>query len=293
MEKAQGHRRHAGAARAVAQVGVEIKNNEAEAREAKARGEAAYVELTGRAEATKVEAIGLAEGEGHRGARARPGHRFRGADARRSARRATALVAVANAVAEGHITVVPEVLVTGGGGGRRADRGLAATLMRFFATVAAAAASGNGGAAAVVGGQRRRAMRRAPTAIGAPETGSGTGPGAAQRTRRAADQGVSATSGMSVTPRRDPPASDHRTRSTRGGTSWKHRRWTQRSRRSAFGSRPAPEFRARPTRRPDLRLRLAGGRPRRAGRGSGQAPAAPAARSLLRSVGPRNSVSAS
>ena len=44
---------------------------------------------------------------------------------------------VANAVAEGHITVVPEVLVTGGGGG--ALDGLAATLMRTFGT-------GNGGA---------------------------------------------------------------------------------------------------------------------------------------------------
>ena len=40
------------------------------------------------------------------------------------------MVAVANAVAEGHINVVPEVLVTGGG----ALDGLAATLMRTFAT---------------------------------------------------------------------------------------------------------------------------------------------------------------
>ena len=45
---------------------------------------------------------------------------------------ATALVAVANAVADGHITVVPEVLVTGGGGG--ALDGLAATLMRTLGT---------------------------------------------------------------------------------------------------------------------------------------------------------------
>ena len=95
-----------------------------------ARGEAAYVELTGRAEATKIEAIGLAEGEGDRGARSRPRGRLRGADRKRSARRATALVAVANAVSDGHITVVPEVLVTGGGGG--AFDGLAATLMRTF-----------------------------------------------------------------------------------------------------------------------------------------------------------------
>jgi hypothetical protein len=45
---------------------------------------------------------------------------------------ATAVVAVANAVADGHITVVPEVLVTGGGGG--SFDGLAATLMRYLGT---------------------------------------------------------------------------------------------------------------------------------------------------------------
>ena len=42
-------------------VGIGIQDNEAQAREAQARGEAAYVELTGKAEATKTEAIGLAE----------------------------------------------------------------------------------------------------------------------------------------------------------------------------------------------------------------------------------------
>jgi hypothetical protein len=39
---------------------------------------------------------------------------------------------VANAVADGHITVVPEVLVTGGGSG--SVDGLAATLMRYLGT---------------------------------------------------------------------------------------------------------------------------------------------------------------
>ena len=42
---------------------------------------------------------------------------------------ATALVAVANAVADGHISVVPDVLVTGGGG---SFEGLAAQLIRHF-----------------------------------------------------------------------------------------------------------------------------------------------------------------
>jgi hypothetical protein len=45
------------------------------------------------------------------------------------------LVAVANAVADGHVTVVPEVLVTGGGGSLD---GLAATLMRSLTGGAAA-----------------------------------------------------------------------------------------------------------------------------------------------------------
>ena len=112
--KGQGHRRHAGAARAVA--GRRSTSRATRPTPAKqARGEAAFVELTGKAEAAKTEAIGLAEAKAVEAlglARARRVSRRR---PKRSARCATALVAVANAVAEGHITVVPEVLVTGGG----------------------------------------------------------------------------------------------------------------------------------------------------------------------------------
>lgn len=113
---------------ATAQVSVEIEQNRASAREAEARGEAAYVELTGRAEATKVEAIGLAEAKA---TEALGVARATGFEAQKEAlgETATALVAVANAVSEGHIAVVPEVLVTGGGG---SFDGLAATLMRTF-----------------------------------------------------------------------------------------------------------------------------------------------------------------
>jgi uncharacterized membrane protein YqiK len=112
-------------------VGVSIKDNEAQARTAQARGEAAFVELTGKAEATKTEAIGLAEAKA---TEALGLARAAGYDAQTEAlgQTATALVAVANAVADGHITVVPEVLVTGGGGG--ALDGLAATLMRTLGT---------------------------------------------------------------------------------------------------------------------------------------------------------------
>jgi regulator of protease activity HflC (stomatin/prohibitin superfamily) len=114
---------------ASAQVGVQIQANHAEARENEGKGEAAYVELTGRAEATKVQAIGLANAKA---TEALGLARATGFEAQKEALGggATALVAVANAVAEGHITVVPDVLVTGGGGGP--VDGLAATLMRYL-----------------------------------------------------------------------------------------------------------------------------------------------------------------
>jgi regulator of protease activity HflC (stomatin/prohibitin superfamily) len=117
---------------ASAQVGVQIKANEAEARQNEGKGEAAFVELTGRAEATKVEAIGLAEAKA---TEALGLARAVGFEAQKDALGggATAVVAVANAVAEGHITVVPEVLVTGGsGGGGGPIDGLAATLIRYL-----------------------------------------------------------------------------------------------------------------------------------------------------------------
>ena len=115
-----------------AQVGVQIKANEAEARENEGKGEAAYVELTGRAEATKVQAIGLAEAKATEALGLARAIGFE-AQTKALGSGATAVVAVANAVSEGHLTVVPEVLVTGGGGGGGGPiDGLAATLMRFL-----------------------------------------------------------------------------------------------------------------------------------------------------------------
>jgi hypothetical protein len=130
MEKAKGTA-DMQAQLASAQVGVQIKANQAEARENEGKGEAAFVELTGRAEATRRQAIGLAEAKA---TEALGLARATGFEAQKEALGgpATALVAVANAVAEGHITVVPDVLVTGGGGGGPID-GLAATLMRYLA----------------------------------------------------------------------------------------------------------------------------------------------------------------
>ena len=134
MEKAKGTADMQGAL-ANAQVNVEIQKNQADAREAEGQGEAAYVELTGRAEATKVQAIGLANAKA---TEALGVARATGFEAQRQALggAATAVVAVANAVADGHITVVPEVLVAGGGGGSL--DGLAASLMRYLG------AGGNG-----------------------------------------------------------------------------------------------------------------------------------------------------
>jgi regulator of protease activity HflC (stomatin/prohibitin superfamily) len=139
MEKAKGTA-DMQAQLASAQVGVQIKQNQAEARRAEGEGEGAYVEITGRAEATRVEAIGLAEAKA---VEALGIARATGFEEQRQAigEGPTAIVAVANAVAEGHITVVPEVLVTGGGGSLA---GLAATLIRTF-SVGSNGGMGNGG----------------------------------------------------------------------------------------------------------------------------------------------------
>jgi regulator of protease activity HflC (stomatin/prohibitin superfamily) len=146
---------------AASQVSIEINSNEAEARAANARGEAAYVETTARAEATKVEvlgradasrieavgmaeaakvqalgaaeatraeAVGLAEAKA---AQALGLARAEGFEAQKEALGpgATAVVAAINAIAEGRVDVMPEVLVTGGG---NSVEGLAASLIRFF-----------------------------------------------------------------------------------------------------------------------------------------------------------------
>lgn len=113
---------------AAAQVSVDINANQARAREAEARGEAAYVRTTGRAEADRTQALGLAEAAG---AEALGLARASGYDAQRQAigESATALVAIAGAIAEGGIDIMPDVLVTGSGG---ALDGLAATLMNMF-----------------------------------------------------------------------------------------------------------------------------------------------------------------
>ncbi|MBI5087316.1 MAG: hypothetical protein HZB15_00150 [Actinobacteria bacterium] len=157
---------------ATSQVSIEINANTAEARAAQARGEAAYVETTARAEATKVEvlgradasrieALGLAEASkvqavgGAEASRAEAVGlaeakaaealglaRAQGFEAQKEALgpAATAIVAAINAIAEGRVDVVPDVLVTGGG----SVEGLAAALIQRFARVTPAAATATG-----------------------------------------------------------------------------------------------------------------------------------------------------
>src|SRR5881396_2693265 len=111
---------------AKAQVSVDINRARANARKAEADGEAAYVRVTGEAEGSRrraiglgdaaaVEALGLAKAKGYQ------------AQVESLGSTPTAAVAIANALSEGNLDVMPEVLVTGGGG---ALEGLAATFMR-------------------------------------------------------------------------------------------------------------------------------------------------------------------
>src|SRR6266853_444958 len=125
LEKARGTA-DMQAALAQAQVSVDINRARADARKAEADGEAAFVELTGAAEGSRRRAIGLGDAAA---AEALGLARAKGYEAQIRSLGAgpTAAVAIANAVSEGKLTVVPEVLVTGGGG---AVEGLAATFRR-------------------------------------------------------------------------------------------------------------------------------------------------------------------
>ncbi len=139
MEKAKGTA-NMQAELAAAQVSVDVNGNRARAREAEAGGEAAYTRLTGQAQADRLQALGLAEA---RAAEALGLARAAGFTAQRTAigEMPTALVAIAGAVADGHIDVMPEVLVTGGGSSLD---GLAAVLMRALNSGSHGAGSPNG-----------------------------------------------------------------------------------------------------------------------------------------------------
>ncbi|MEP6757908.1 MAG: hypothetical protein ABJB55_01785 [Actinomycetota bacterium] len=105
------------------------RRNNAAARTAEAEGEANFTRMTGEAQASRTQAIGVAEA---RAIEAQGLARAVGYEAQTDAfgSGATAIVAVAQAVSEGHVKVVPDVLVAGGGG---SVEGLAATLMNTLA----------------------------------------------------------------------------------------------------------------------------------------------------------------
>jgi uncharacterized membrane protein YqiK len=111
---------------AKANVNVDIQKAAAAARSAQAEGEAAFVRLTGQAEADKRRAVGLAEAKAIEalGLAKAAGY---AAQVEALGQSATAAVAVAGAVADGHVKIVPDVLV-GGGDSSAAITGLAATL---------------------------------------------------------------------------------------------------------------------------------------------------------------------
>lgn len=103
---------------AKSQVGIDIKSNNARAREAEGAGEAAYIEKTGKAQGAQVEAVGMARAKAYE------------AQVRALGQIPTAVVNTATVLSEGKAKFMPDVLVAGGGGGSL--EGLAATLIKYF-----------------------------------------------------------------------------------------------------------------------------------------------------------------
>lgn len=121
---------------AQAQVSVDIRKAEAEARKAEADGEASFTETTGRAEAAKREAVGLAEARAMEALGLARAAGFE-AQVRALGIEATSAVAIAQAVSDGKVKIVPEVMVSGGG----SLDGLAGVLMRTLSATAAPAST--------------------------------------------------------------------------------------------------------------------------------------------------------
>jgi regulator of protease activity HflC (stomatin/prohibitin superfamily) len=112
---------------AKSQVGVEINQNNAEARKAEADGEATFIRETGKAKGAEVEAVGMARAAAYE------------AQVTALGQVPTAFVNIINALAEKNVKIVPDILVAGGGGSGAVD-GVAATLMRFLGATPAQAA---------------------------------------------------------------------------------------------------------------------------------------------------------
>ncbi len=97
-------------------VGVEIKTNDANSREAEARGEAAFIRETGVARSAEVEAVGLARARAY------------SAQVEALGQGGTVLVNALTGLAEKNAKLVPEILVLGSGSGSPSLEALAASL---------------------------------------------------------------------------------------------------------------------------------------------------------------------
>ncbi len=96
------------------------RTNNANARIAKADGEATYIRETGKAKGAEVEAVGLARAKAFQ------------AQVQALGQNPTALVNAVTVLAERNAKFVPEILVMGGNGGTGSIDGVAASLMKFL-----------------------------------------------------------------------------------------------------------------------------------------------------------------
>lgn len=105
---------------AQSKVNVDIETNNANARIARADGEATYIRETGKAKGAEVEAVGLARAKSFQ------------AQVQALGQNPTALVNAVTVLAERNAKFMPEILVMGGAGGGGSLDGLAATLMKYL-----------------------------------------------------------------------------------------------------------------------------------------------------------------
>ncbi|MBI3632805.1 MAG: SPFH domain-containing protein [Candidatus Vogelbacteria bacterium] len=114
------------------QVGINISQNQADARKAQADGEATYLSKTGAAKAAEVEAVGLARAQAYEKQVLALG------------KTETAFLNALTVASENHLGVMPNILVIGGGNsGGSALEALAATLTDMVSKQTAANAAAN------------------------------------------------------------------------------------------------------------------------------------------------------
>jgi len=113
---------------AQSKVNVDIETNNANARIARADGEATYIRETGKAKGAEVEAVGLARAKAFQ------------AQVQALGQNPTALVNAVTVLAEKNAKFIPEILVMGGNGGTGSIDGVAATLMKFLGGLGGGAA---------------------------------------------------------------------------------------------------------------------------------------------------------